>query len=102
MSGERDSEFLGPPIITVLSRDHVRKYRGDKPYILTSIHSPRMRPVKLRPDPMRRARINLCFHDTSPQWEAGWGGGWDSNAIYFSELEAVMYRVVRTQVRERS
>lgn len=56
------------PRLVVLSRQHVQGYRGSEPYVVISIRPPDMSPVKLRLDPMRRARINVVFNDVAPQW----------------------------------
>jgi predicted protein tyrosine phosphatase len=45
------------------------RFRHDAPYIVLSIRSPGDSIPRLRPDPQRVARINLAFHDTTPEWE---------------------------------
>jgi predicted protein tyrosine phosphatase len=57
--------------LLVLSRREVTRYRGDAPYVVISIPSPGASVPKLRADPLRIARINLAFYDTTPEWEAG-------------------------------
>ena len=55
--------------LIVLSRRQAIRYWGDVPYVVVSIRSPRESIPKLRPDPLRIARINLAIYDTTPEWE---------------------------------
>jgi len=44
-------------------------FRGTEPYAVISIRSSDQPVLKLRPDALRLARINLAFYDTTPEWE---------------------------------
>ena len=55
--------------LIVLSRRQAVRYLGDAPYVVVSIRSPRESIPRLRPDPLRLARINFTIYDTTPEWE---------------------------------
>jgi predicted protein tyrosine phosphatase len=55
--------------LTVLSRSQATRYRGEVPYVVVSIRSPGHAIARLKTDPLRVARINLAFYDTTPEWE---------------------------------
>src|ERR1022692_4512732 len=55
--------------IIVLSRLAAIRFRHNAPYVVVSIRSPHDSIPKLRFDQHRIARINLAFHDTTPEWE---------------------------------
>lgn len=55
--------------LVVLSRFQVTRYLGEAPYVVVSIRSPRDPIARLKSDPLRVARINLAFCDTTPEWE---------------------------------
>ena len=61
-------DIVTPPRIIVLSRLHARGFRGGEPYVVISIRSPGDSALALRPDPLRRARMNLVFIDGAPEW----------------------------------
>jgi predicted protein tyrosine phosphatase len=71
-SQPRSSQPRGESILsrlTVLSRVQATRYRGEVPYVVVSIRSPGHPIARLKPDPLRVARINLAFYDTTPEWE---------------------------------
>jgi predicted protein tyrosine phosphatase len=55
--------------LLVMSRRQALRFRGSAPYVVISIRSPGAPIARLRADPMRVARINLAFYDTTPEFE---------------------------------
>ena len=86
---------MEPPRIIVLSRLQVRNFRCREPYVVVSIRSPGDPPVKLKPDAMRKARINLDCIDGAPEW-----GNEKTDAVLLSPRQADRIAALVTRYRE--